>query len=494
MQTFLIVLLVLLAVVLVAGAVLTVLALRRSAALGAAPKSRLAPTAVSEAQMNHAAESLSHVLHFRTVTQPDGEEMNDEFRRFHRYLELRYPSVHQTLIREELPGGSLVYCWKAREPMAGPVLLCAHQDVVPAQAEQWSHDPFAGELQDGWVYGRGALDCKNVLIAIMESLESLCSVGFAPSRDVWLAFGADEETGGSRGAASIAELLRQRGLRFDLVLDEGAAVRERYLGLSAPVALVGVGEKGMLNLKLTAKGTPGHASAPGKSTTLGNLAEAICRLEQRSLPAKLHPTVTRYLQDTAVLQPKMDRVLIANLPYTAPLLKWWMGREPHKNASVRTTFAPTMISGGTARNVLPQEASVIVNCRVVHGNTVSEVLSYVQELVQDLNITVETLLSKEPSAVSTTDCDAYRTLCQTIRDTFGPVPVVPVELLVATDSHHYESVSDHVYRFMPFVLDDKEHGRMHGVDERMSVEAMGRATVFYTQLLRTLSEGETATL
>jgi len=492
MQIFFTVLLVILAVVLVAAVVLTVLALRRSSALGAAPRSRLAPAAVSEVQMNHAAESLSHVVRFRTVTQPDGESVNDEFKRFHRYLELRYPNVHRAFRREELPDGSLVYCWKAENPTVGPVLLCAHQDVVPVQEEQWSHDPFAGELEDGWVYGRGTLDCKNVLIAVMESLESLCGVGFRPGRDLWLAFGADEEVGGRRGAGNIAQLLEQQGLRFDLVLDEGTCVRERYLGLSAPVALVGVGEKGMLNLKLTARGTAGHASAPGKTTTLGQLAEAICRLEQQSVPAVLHPTVTRYLKDTVQLQPQVDRVLIANLPHSAPLLKWWMGRDPQKNAMTRTTFAPTIVSGGTAHNVLPQEASVLVNCRIVHGNTVSEVLSYVRELVQDLNVTVEEVFCKEPSAIADTDCAAFEILSQTIRDTFGPVPVVPVEMLGATDSHFYETVSNHVYRFMPFVLDDKESARIHGVDERLSAEAMGRAVVFYTQLLRQLSENGAA--
>ncbi len=486
MQTFWIVLLVLLAAVIVAGAVLAVLAAQRSKALGPVPPSRLSPVPVQEELSAHAAESLSHVLHFETVTQPAGEPLNDEFRRLHRYLELRYPHVHQVMTREVLPGGSLLYCWKSPQPVQGPALLCAHQDVVPADPEGWSHPPFEGEIQEGQVYGRGALDCKSVLIALMESLEGLCQVGFQPGRDLWLAFGADEETGGQGGAEQIAGLLEQRGLRFDLVLDEGGAVRERYLGLAAPVALVGVAEKGVMNLKLTAAGQAGHASAPGRETPAGRLAEAICRLEQKRVPALLEPLTAGYLRQTAVLQPKWDRLFIASLPYTGPLMKWWMGREPRKNAMVRTTFAPTMLSGGTVPNVIPQEVSAVVNCRIAHGNTGDEVLTYVRELTRDLQISVEELMRKEPGAVSETDCGAFALVEQAIHDIFGAVPVVPVELAVSTDASHYEALSNHIYRFIPFLLDDKEHERMHGVDERIGAEAMGRATAFYTQLIQSL--------
>lgn len=488
MPPLLLIFLILFLVVLVAAIVLAVLAVRRSRVLGAAPKDRLSLAPVGEMLCSHAAESLSHVVRFETVT-PDANQTDlDAFHRFHRYLELRYPHVHQTLERLIQPDGSLIYHWKSPKPSWGPVLFCAHQDVVPANESYWQYDPFAGQIQDGFVYGRGTLDCKNVIIALFESLEAMCSVGFYPSRDFWIALGADEETGGQRGARQMAEWFRQQNLHFDLILDEGGAVRDRYLGLSASVALVGVAEKGCMNLRLTVSDQAGHASTPPRMSVPGRLAEAVCRLEQKRTPALLNPTLKTYLTSTAVMQPRWDRLLIANLPYSRPLLQWYMGRNPEKNAMIRTTFAPTMLSSGDVPNVLPAEASAVINCRIAPGNSCDEVLTYVRELLQDLHITVDVLLEKEPSPVSDHTSTPYQLLEQAIHDVFGRIPVVPTVLSASTDGAHYTGLSDRIYRFMPFLLDGREAGRMHGADERVAVEDMGRAVLFYTQLIRALAE------
>lgn len=482
-----IVLIVVLCLLLAAIAALGVLAVLRTKKVGTAEGVRLAPAAASELLSNHAAESLSHVLHFRTISRRPWEEGDaGQFEVLRRYLELRYPHVHETMSHEVVADYALVYRWRAPHPSQGPVLLCAHQDVVPA-GKGWSHPPFDGEMDGGFVYGRGALDCKGTLIAMMESAEALCSVGFAPSRDIWFAFGFDEELGGAEGAAKVAALFKEKGVRFDMVLDEGGSVRKDFLGFTQPIALVNVTEKGCMNLRLTAKGQPGHASTPPAATALGVMSEAICRLERRRCPAAIEPTTSYFLKKTAPMLPQWDKLLVANLPYTRPLLFWDMGRVPEKNALIRTTMAVTMCSGGTAANVLPSEATAVVNCRVRHGQTCDEVLTYVRELLHDLDIKVEVLLKKEPSKVASIRCEAYDALTRAIHDVFGTVPVVPAEMSASSDGYHYESVGENVYRFIPFVLDEEEAARIHGPEERVPVEAMGRAVLFYTQLVRELA-------
>ncbi|MCL2031623.1 MAG: M20/M25/M40 family metallo-hydrolase, partial [Oscillospiraceae bacterium] len=254
------------------------------------------PPEVDERQARRAAESLSQAIRFQTVSHASLAERGGygEWVRLREALRQRYPLTHKTLLCENV-GFSLLYRWAAPVPAAGaavkaPVLLCAHTDVVPAEGA-WSHGPFEGDIADGYVWGRGALDCKNVVICILEAVESLLEEGVTPARDIFLAFGHDEELGGADGAGELAALFAERNARFEMVLDEGGSLCRSAIPVGRPVAHIGVAEKGMADLRFTAREESGSASRPPRRTALGRLSEALCRLEFRPLPPRLHPMV-----------------------------------------------------------------------------------------------------------------------------------------------------------------------------------------------------------
>ena len=261
----------------------------------------------------HAAESLSQMVRFKTISYDNMETggTSAEFLGLHAYLEKRYPGVHRTMQREKL-GLSLIYRWPAQNPQGDPLLFCAHLDVVAAEGE-WEHQPFSGDIADGYVFGRGSLDCKDIITGVMEATEALINEGFAPTRDIYFAFGQDEEISGTQGAVKIAELFKKHGIHFAMVLDEGGCVKKGAPGLKHMLATIDISEKGFLNFKLTAHTKGGHSSTPARHTAIGQLSEAVCRIEYRRRPAHLEPVVAERLTRMAPFMSFQRRMMIANL-------------------------------------------------------------------------------------------------------------------------------------------------------------------------------------
>jgi len=437
------------------------------------------------------ADHLSAALQFQTVSYDDPAKRDREaFLGLARHLEATYPKVHSTLTREAVADYSLLYTWKGREPAQKPLLLMAHEDVVPVEPgteSRWTYPPFSGRVAEGYVWGRGAMDDKYSLVTIFEAVEKLLQEGFQPRRTIYLAFGHDEEAGGQAGAAAVAALLESRGVKLEYVLDEGgASIRGMVENIAEPVAMVGIAEKGYVSVGLTVESPGGHSSMPPPETAVGILSAALVRLEQHPMPARIGGPVREMFDYLGPEMPFLPKMFCANLDLLAPLAKRRLAAAPATNALIRTTTAPTMLEGSVKDNVLPITARAVVNFRILPGDTVEGVLDHVRRTVDDPRVKVAKFgsFSSEPSAVSNTDSPSFRLLEQTIRQVFPGTVVAPTLVIGGTDSRNYAKLTENTYRFGPVTITPPDLARVHGTNERISEENLAGAVKFYVLLIR----------
>ncbi len=437
-----------------------------------------------------AAERLAGAVRLRTISyETPSEESRAELLKLHAYLEQAFPNAHREMRREVVGGYSLLYTWTGEDSGAKPILLMAHQDVVPiapGTEERWHADPFGGQIRDGFVWGRGSWDDKGNLTAILEAVDALAAAGFKPRRTIYLAFGHDEENGGENGAAKIAALLAQRGVHCEFALDEGLLTTEGIMpGLEAPLALIGVAEKGSVTLRLTASAVPGHSSMPPRITAIGTLAKALTRLEASPMPAAFSGVAGEMFDTVAPEMHGLQRVALSNRWLFGPLIRAQLERAPSTNAMLRTTTAITVVSGGNKENVLPGVAQALVNFRILPGDTVAAVIEHVKRTAGDDAIRVEIAAPPtEASAVASRDSRAYRLIERTIREQFPEVLVAPGLVIAATDSRHMSAVADDIYRYSPVRAKPSDLARFHGTDERMGTANYAELIRFYGALIR----------
>jgi carboxypeptidase PM20D1 len=455
---------------------------------------QVAPAAAPPLDTAALAQRLAGALRFRTISYQDSTRFDArEFAAFQRYLRAAFPRLHAALALERVNGYGLLYRWAGTDPTLAPVLLLAHQDVVPVEPGtegRWTEPPFDGRIAGGYVWGRGALDDKGNLVAILEAVEHLVAAGAAPRRTVYLAFGFDEEVGGGRGAARIAELLAARGVRPWFVLDEGGALVTGLVpGLAAPVALVGIAEKGYVTVELTARAAGGHSSMPPRETAVGALAAALVRLERRQMPRAIRGPTAAMFDYLGPELPFGPRLVTANRWLLGGVLARVFGRTPQGDALLRTTTAPTVLAAGVKENVLPSTARALVNFRILPGDSVGGVLAHVRRAVRGLPVEVRALEEtvSNPSPVTSVDSAPFRLLARTIRETVPGAVVAPWLVVGATDSRHYARLTPNVLRFGAFTIGTDDLHRVHGTDERVSVGAYATAVRVYMQLLRNVA-------
>jgi carboxypeptidase PM20D1 len=436
-----------------------------------------------------AAGRLAGAIRIPTVSREAGGIDGDAFRALHAYLRAAFPRTHAELRREVVAGYSLLYTWPGSDPSLTPILLLGHLDVVPVEPgteSQWQEDPFGGRVADGFIWGRGAIDNKSAVVGILEAIELLISEGFRPERTVHLAFGHDEEAGGRGGAKVIAELLRSRGVELEMVLDEGGVIADGVLaGLSTPVALVGIAEKGFVSVDLRTRAAGGHSSLPPAETAIGILASAMARLEKNPMEARLDGATRQLFERIGPAFPFVQRFIFANLWLSKMVVTSKLEAGPATNAMIRTTAAATLIQGGTKDNVLPTQARAVVNFRILPGDSVAGVLEHVRRTVDDprVEVTIGGRFSAEPSAVSSTQSESFRRLERAIGRALPGVLVAPYQVVVATDSRYFEDLSGGVFRFLPIPMTPEDLKRMHGVNERIEAARYEDAIRFYRQLL-----------
>jgi carboxypeptidase PM20D1 len=430
-----------------------------------------------------AVARLADAIRIPTVSA-DAAPSAESLAAFHALLERSFPRVHAGLRRESVGGGSLLYSWPGSDPAAPALLLAAHQDVVPIEPGAWRHPPFAGAVADGFVWGRGTLDDKGCLMAILEAAERLLAQGFRPRQTIYFAFGHDEEVGGE-GARAIAALLRRRGVRIGLALDEGSALLDGVIaGVGPRVAMIGTAEKGYVSVELTATGEGGHSSQPAGDNAALSIARAVARIEESPMAVRITGPVAGLLDAVAPHSDGAMRVALANRWLAAPLVKRELLASPASAAALRTTTAVTILEAGSKDNVLPQRARAIVNHRILPGETVASVLAHDGAAVADPKVTVRALPGAwEPVPPVSTRSPAYRRLADTIRATFPDAVVAPGLIVGATDLRHYAPIAAASFRFAPFPVAPADLERIHGRDERIAVADYMRAIAFYRRLI-----------
>lgn len=449
-------------------------------------------TAVDDAT----AERLAAALRCVTVSYADpeaadttGDSAEAEFVRLGAHLEHSFPRVHAELELEKF-GHSRLYTWRGTDPSRTAAILLAHQDVVPASdPDRWTHPPFAGVVDEEFIWGRGAIDDKSRVLAILEAVESALAAGLRPRHTIQLAFGHDEEVFGDAGAVRMAARLRERGVRADLLLDEGGVITEGIVNdVRVPVATIMLGEKGYATVRLSVSEAGGHSSMPGRQTAIGRLARAVSRIQDRPMPLRVTPVVTDMLTRLRPHLPAAKRRLLGVAAVAAPVVARIMAATPQTEALVRTTTAPTVIRGGVKANVLPQRAEALINFRILPGDSVDSVLAHCRRIVRDDRVRIELVgMSSEPSP--TTGPGPRFDLIAEITEQVVPGVAVTTGLVPgATDSRHYDDLAETRCNFAPIQLRAADLERIHGNDERLSRVNYARLIDFNRRLVTALAE------
>lgn len=465
---------------------------------GAVGADRIALPETPVIDTDMAAGRLSDVLQIRTITLQAGDPLpgrEGPWRELEAYLEASYPAFHRAASKTHIADLTLLYEWQGSNPDLDPILLMAHQDVVPVNIgteDDWTAPPFAGRIVDGHVYGRGTLDNKASLIAIMEAAEALASTGYQPERTVFIMLGHDEEVSGSGARAGVA-YLKERGLRMEMVLDEGFVVVDPFPLTGTPVGMIGVSEKGYVTIRLTSEAAGGHSSQPPRNSANVQLSRAIVELEENQMPADFsRPPVSEMIQATASDMPFLQRMAFANVWLFRGMLEKEFAKTGAANAIIRTTTAPTMLQGSIKENVLPQKSTALVNFRVHPNDSPDSVLAHVRDVIGDLEGVSADFdetggISSSASPVSPTDNRAYQVLASVATETGDGAPAAPGLVIGATDARWTVEISDNVYRFAPSVIPIEDLNGFHGTNERISVENVGRLARGYAQIIKAMT-------
>jgi carboxypeptidase PM20D1 len=363
----------------------------------------------------------------------------------------------------------------------------AHFDVVPASGS-WQEDPFSGRIDQSTVYGRGALDTKSSLNAIMEAVEHALKHGKVFKHDLYLAFSGDEEDLGL-GAPSIMDELKKLGVKPAMVLDEGGAiVSKMFPGVRSKAAVVGIAEKGFLNIRLIAKSSGGHASTPPKNTPVTLLSKAVVKLNSSKVfKLKMTTPVKALFKALAPHSTSLPiKILFANLWLFLPVVKLIAKLSGGEFLSMfKTTQAFTLSSGSDAINVLPAEATIGINYRLRPGESSDQVIEKIKKVIRNKAIEVEVLSRSEATKSSLID-DQFDLIEKAIHQTWPDVLVAPYLMVATTDSRHYHEICNHVYKFSPMDVSKSDLKKIHGIDEDISIENIVSGVNFYLNLIEYL--------
>ncbi|MFN3912568.1 M20 family peptidase [Hyphomonas sp.] len=448
------------------------------------------------------AQHLAAAIRFKTVTLASGDPrpgQEGEWLALHAWLETTYPAAHAAMTKELVPETlTLLYTWPGSDPSLKPLLLMAHQDVVPVNIGtegDWTGGPFDGEIIDGYIYGRGAIDDKGSLVALMEAAEALAASGFQPKRTLLFMFGHDEEVSGSGAEAGVA-LLKSRGVAPEFALDEGFMVLNPSPLTGKPMGFIGIAEKGYVTLDIVASGAGGHSSTPPRDSAAVRLARAVVALDENQMPSALSQApASEMFKAAGKDMPFAQRMAFANLWLFKGVIDGQLADIPAGNAMIRTTTAPTMLAGSAKENVLAQRATATVNFRIHPANTEEEIIAHVKDVTSGIDgISVELgkegIRGKGASNVSPTDNRAYAVLASVSEAVMPGAPAAPGLVLGATDGRYAEAITPNVYRFAPSVLTPDELTGFHGTNERTSVENMGRLARGYAQIILAMDSPE----
>ncbi|MFY7995315.1 MAG: M20/M25/M40 family metallo-hydrolase, partial [Sediminibacterium sp.] len=428
-----------------------------------------------------AAWHLSRALQIKTVSKGDTLPIDTaEFVAFRQFLESSYPLIHRQLQRQIFNEFSYLYRWKGKDSSLAPWVLMAHTDVVPVEAaveKNWSVPSFSGAIKNDTIWGRGAVDDKSSVIAIMEAIENLLQLGFIPERTIYIALGHDEEVAGRRGARVISDWMREQKIRPAFVLDEGGQIdTEHFKELGRPVAIIATGEKGYTNIDLSVELPGGHSSMPAKETAIDILNKAVVAVREKQIPGSITPVVEEMIRRTTAPGPFLKRMVTHNLWLTEPLVKMEMEKSKETNALIHTTLVPTIVQGGIKDNVIPSTAKATFNSRILQGQSSDDVLTFVKKAVNDERVLIkkQTKSLMEPSSITPFRDPSFLQLERIIKNSVPNVIVSPFLMIGASDSRYFRDFSEAVLNFSAI----QNMKGFHGIDERIGIKDLDRMIWF----------------
>ena len=448
-------------------------------------KEKIEKVNVDDISSEDLAEKLSGAIRCKTVSMqnPDSDDAS-AFIEFHDFLDKSFPLVTARAEKITVAKYSLIYKIEGTDETLKPMGFLAHQDVVPAEEDTWIHPPFSGVIDGDFVYGRGAMDMKNQFVCVMNAVERLLSQNFEFKRSVYLCFGHDEEYPTKQGAPSIVEYFKNNGIELEFLVDEGGLVIDgAILGIPSQVALIGTCEKGYADMLLTADLAGGHASMPDKKTATGELVKAVASIMKHPMPTRWTSTTKELVDCLAPNVKFLYRIIFANRVIMAPAIKFALSAvSTITNAEVRTTFAPTMINGSNAPNVLGTHSEAIINVRMVTGQKSEEVRRHMQKYAGK-HVKVSATSVSEPSPTSVSDDPSFKLVEKSIKQIFGQVVVAPFMFTGGTDARYYYPVCKNVFRFSPFFYEESDRERVHSVNERAYIPDLAKGQKFFEQVI-----------
>ncbi|MCA9628959.1 MAG: M20/M25/M40 family metallo-hydrolase [Myxococcales bacterium] len=442
---------------------------------------------VPKLDWQQATSHLSGAVRIRTIsrsqhgtrTSPLRAEDATAFRVFAGYLSATFPKAHERMQREVIAKHSLLYVWPGSEPSLEPILIAGHMDVAtvqPGTSMSWTEKPFSGALRDDMIWGRGTLDDKSFVVGLFEALEHLASSGYSPKRAIYVALSHDQMRGGEVGTAALAQALSAKAAKFRMVLTEGLAVVKGFMPeIPAPIAMVGVGEKGQASLLL-------------QGASEEQLRAAQKRLEEQPLPAQFSGPAVHQFEYLAGELPFAIRVAVANRWLFSGLLEDRIKESEGSEALIRSLVTSTDIPPGTDEKTLP-EHPVLANYRLRPGDSLEQLKTHAAKVVADPKVELSLLEGAYPAPpVSSVDAPEFKLLQEVIEGVFPESVFAPSLVLGATDARHYATLSPNIYRFRPLLMGADDMSRSRNSDERIRVEAYERVVTFCSTLVRKFAE------
>lgn len=427
--------------------------------------------------------NLSELIRQKTVSTYENKDFA-AFYEFHDVLRRVFPHISGVCEWEEFEA-SILLRWKGKDP-SHPKLFMNHFDVVPVQEEGWSHPAFCGEVFDGKLWGRGTLDTKGGLWAMLQAADDLAAEGFVPEHDIYFESSSCEETT-FEGARHFADELEKRGIRFDLVIDEGGMIMyEPIGGVKATCAMVGMGERGVYSLKFTARSNGGHASAPEKNTPLVRLGRFMAEADKNGVfKVEISPVIEEMFRRFSDSVSFPLNIVYKHPDWFRPILKKLMpDMSGTARALVQTTIAFTMAGGSEAYNVIPSEAYVIGNMRTSHHQTFDESFEAIRKIAGKYDLETEVVEMGIDSPLCDYRTKEFKLIEEAIDHSFENVKTVPYIMTGGSDARFMGRLTDNCYHFVPFIIDKQQLGSIHGLDENVDVSTLEPAVSFYTYIMK----------